>query len=110
MDIRLLTSLRLSLLILILLPHATVIVVWLKLKCLGAWRFVIFPKNSTSEKNRGIFSSIAKEYNAALIPFLLEGVAGIPELNLGDGKHPNPQGQKIVTDNVWQIIDSYVQM
>lgn len=61
-------------------------------------------------KFRGIFSSIAYDYNAALIPFLLEGVAGISELNLGDGKHPNQAGQKIVTDNVWRIIDSYVQM
>ena len=62
-----------------------------------------------TSKFRGIFSSIAKEYNAALIPFLLEGVAGIPELNLGDGKHPNPKGQQIVTENVWRIIDSYVK-
>lgn len=62
-----------------------------------------------TSKFRGIFSSIAKEYQAALIPFLLEGVAGIPELNLGDGKHPNPKGQKIVTENVWRIINSYVK-
>ena len=62
-----------------------------------------------TSKFRGLFSSIANEYNAALIPFLLDGVAGIAELNLGDGKHPNPQGQKIVTENVWRIIDSYVK-
>ncbi len=62
-----------------------------------------------TSKFRGLFASIAKEYNASLIPFLLDGVAGIPELNLGDGKHPNPQGQKIVTENVWRTIESYVK-
>lgn len=62
-----------------------------------------------TSKFRGLFSLIAKEYDASLIPFLLDGVAGIPELNLGDGKHPNPEGQKIVTENVWRIIDSYVK-
>jgi len=54
----------------------------------------------------GAFTKIAKKYNAALIPFLLESVAQIPELNLPDGKHPNAKGQKIVLENVWSILQS----
>jgi Lysophospholipase L1 and related esterases len=52
-----------------------------------------------------IFSQLALDYNADIIPFLLDGVAGIPSLNLSDGKHPNARGQKIVRDNVWDIIE-----
>lgn len=52
----------------------------------------------------GIFSKLAKEYKAGLIPFLLEGVAGNPELNLADAKHPNALGQYIVRENVWKVL------
>ena len=61
-----------------------------------------------TDKFVNIFSSIAKDYNAGLIPFLLEGVAGIPDLNLGDGKHPNAAGQKIVLENVWATLKGFI--
>ena len=51
-----------------------------------------------------IFLNLAKEYKASLIPFLLEGVAGDPSLNLADAKHPNAKGQYIVRDNVWKVL------
>jgi len=51
-----------------------------------------------------LFPDIATENNALLIPFLLEDVAGIPELNLSDGIHPNRQGQEIVAKNVFEIL------
>ena len=60
-------------------------------------------KDYTSEFAK-IFSELAIKYEAALIPFLLKDVAGIESLNLGDGKHPNASGQKIVMENVWSII------
>ena len=53
---------------------------------------------------RAIFNDIAANNDLELIPFLLEGVGGIPELNLEDGIHPNEEGQKIVADNVWAIL------
>ncbi|HND88478.1 MAG TPA: arylesterase [Saprospiraceae bacterium] len=53
---------------------------------------------------RDIFPALAKNNAAALVPFLLDGVAGIKGLNLEDGIHPNPQGQKIVAENVWAIL------
>jgi acyl-CoA thioesterase-1 len=51
-----------------------------------------------------IFPDLAKKNNAALIPFLLEGVAGNPALNLPDGIHPTAEGHKIVCENVWKIL------
>lgn len=60
--------------------------------------------NSYTKQFAAIFPKLAKEYNAALIPFLLKNVATIPSLNLEDGKHPNVAGQYIVRENVWQIL------
>ena len=53
---------------------------------------------------RKIFTAIAKANHAALIPFLLEGVGGIPSLNLEDGIHPNVEGHKIVAATVWKTL------
>jgi acyl-CoA thioesterase-1 len=47
-----------------------------------------------------IFPALAKQHQVPLIPFLLEGVAAKPELNLADGIHPNPDGYVLVVDNV----------
>lgn len=58
-----------------------------------------------SQKFRKIFPELAEEYNATLIPFLLKDVGGVKELNLPDGIHPNPKGQKIVCNNVWRILE-----
>lgn len=62
-----------------------------------------------TKKFANIFPRLAKEYNAALIPFLLENVGGIPELNLADGIHPNEEGHKIVAENVWTILQEVVE-
>jgi len=51
-----------------------------------------------------VFPDLAKANNAALIPFLLEGVGGKPELNLPDLIHPTAEGQKIVAENVWKVL------
>lgn len=51
-----------------------------------------------------IFPAVQKEAECVLIPFLLDGVAGISELNLPDGIHPNIQGHKIVAETVWQYL------
>jgi len=51
-----------------------------------------------------LFPDLAKANNAALVPFLLEGVGGKPELNLPDMIHPTAEGQKIVAENVWKVL------
>jgi len=40
----------------------------------------------------------------ALVPFLLDKVAGIESLNQRDGIHPTAQGARIVADNVWVVL------
>jgi len=57
---------------------------------------------------RNIFPELAKKNEAALIPFLLDDVAGNPELNQDDGIHPTVAGQKIVANNVWAILKEMV--
>lgn len=58
---------------------------------------------------RQMFSDLAAENELYIIPFLLEGVAGIPDLNLEDGIHPTPEGHRIVADNVWQVLEPLVR-
>ena len=53
---------------------------------------------------RAIFPDLAKKNGALLIPYLLEGVGGVPELNLPDGIHPSAEGHKIVAENVWKVM------
>jgi acyl-CoA thioesterase I len=53
---------------------------------------------------RNIYPRLARESGVALVPFLLEGVGGVPELNQHDGIHPNAAGQKIVAENVWKVL------
>lgn len=55
-------------------------------------------------KFKNIFPELAEENNIELIPFILENVAGIPELNQGDGIHPTVEGQKIMAENVWKVL------
>lgn len=54
---------------------------------------------------RDMFVDLARANRAALIPFLLEGVAGRPELNQADGIHPTAEGERLVTDNVWKVLE-----
>ncbi|MDQ7040510.1 MAG: arylesterase, partial [Rhodothermus sp.] len=51
---------------------------------------------------RAIYPALARANKAHLIPFLLEGVGGVPELNQPDGIHPTAEGQRIIAENVWR--------
>jgi len=53
-----------------------------------------------------MFGELAAKNGAALVPYLLEGVAGDPSLNLPDGIHPNAAGQKILAENVWRVLEA----
>ncbi|HVD96227.1 MAG TPA: arylesterase [Candidatus Limnocylindria bacterium] len=52
-----------------------------------------------------MFPDLAAKNAAALVPYLLEGVAGDPSLNLADGMHPNAAGQRILAENVWRVLE-----
>ena len=52
-----------------------------------------------------MFAELTSKNGALLVPYLLEGVAGDPSLNLPDGIHPNAAGQKILAENVWRVLE-----
>jgi len=51
-----------------------------------------------------MYPALAEKNHAALVPFLLEGVALAPELNQRDGIHPTAEGHSIVAENVWKVL------
>jgi acyl-CoA thioesterase I len=57
------------------------------------------------ERFAAVFKELAKRNRAALIPFVLEGVGGVRELNLPDGIHPTAKGHEIVANNVWKALE-----
>lgn len=56
-----------------------------------------------------VFRDVAEQQQVPLVPFVLEGVAGVPELMQADGVHPNAQGQPGILDNAWPVILDWVQ-
>ena len=65
------------------------------------------PTNSGPEYRKavhGVFTSLTREHQVHMIPFLLAGVAGIESLNQRDGIHPNEEGTKIVADTVYRSL------
>ncbi len=53
-----------------------------------------------------MYPEIADSMNATLIPFLLDGVGGVPTLNLPDGIHPNAEGHRKVAEVVWKTLQT----
>ena len=57
-----------------------------------------------TDRFRAVFPEVARDYDAAFIPFLLDGVAGVPRLNQPDGVHPTPAGQRIIARTVGEVV------
>jgi acyl-CoA thioesterase-1 len=55
-----------------------------------------------------VFPEIAEANAAALVPFLLDSVGGIPELNQADGIHPTAEGHRIMARTVWRVLEDVV--
>ena len=51
-----------------------------------------------------IFPELAEKNRVGLIPFLLEGVGGVPKMNLPDGIHPTAEGHAIIAETVWKTL------
>ncbi|MEN9722894.1 MAG: hypothetical protein RJB38_880 [Pseudomonadota bacterium] len=69
------------------------------------------PPNYGTEYRRrfeAIYPKLAREFKIELIPFLLEGVAGNPELNLQDGIHPNEAGQMQIAKKLAPRIEAFL--
>lgn len=62
-----------------------------------------------AQRFQAIYPELARANDIELIPFVLEGVGGIRELNLADGIHPTARGQRIVADNVWETLEPVLE-
>lgn len=64
---------------------------------------MVAPRNGGAEftqKFDAIYPRLSKDHDIPLYPFILEGVATKPELNIHDGVHPNEKGTEIIANNV----------
>ena len=78
-------------------PDVRVVIAGMQLRNYGADDYVsAFGK---------MFGELATKNGAALVPYLLDGVAGDPSLNLPDGIHPNAAGHKVLAKNVWRVLE-----
>ena len=66
------------------------------------------PCKEYRDKFNIIYSNLSDKYSLTFLPFLLEGVALKPELNLEDGMHPNPKGVQIISKNIEKKITSLI--
>jgi acyl-CoA thioesterase I len=52
-----------------------------------------------------VYREMAQKNGATLVPFLLQGVGGIPSLNQPDGVHPTAEGQRRMAETVWGVLE-----
>ena len=57
------------------------------------------------EKFESMYADLASEYGTLLVPFFMDGVALEPELLQADNIHPNENGQPVLLDNVWEVLE-----
>ena len=62
-----------------------------------------------TDRFRAVFPSAAARTGAILIPFLLDGVAGVDTLNQPDGIHPTAAGHAMVARTVWRAIEPLLE-
>jgi acyl-CoA thioesterase-1 len=58
---------------------------------------------------RAVYRRVAADRYVPLIPFFLEGVAGIGKLNQADGIHPTEEGQRRIADTIWRDLEPIVR-
>src|SRR5437879_895564 len=56
-----------------------------------------------------VYPALARQFHVALVPFLLDHVAGSETLNQRDGIHPTVEGARIVADTVWRVLEPIVE-
>jgi acyl-CoA thioesterase-1 len=78
-------------------PNVTIIIAGMQLPLLSSDGYV----SAFGE----MFGALAAKNHTALIPYLLEGVGGDPELNQYDRIHPNAAGQRVLAENVWRVLE-----
>jgi len=58
-----------------------------------------------TERFHAVYPEMARENGAELVPFLLDGVGGVPGLNQADGIHPTAAGQRKMAETVWRVLE-----
>jgi acyl-CoA thioesterase I len=81
-------------------PHAKIVIAGMKMPANMGNYAVEFEK---------MFPEIAQKNKATLIPFLLDRVGGVAELNLPDRIHPTAQGHRIVADTAWRTLENILR-
>ena len=56
-----------------------------------------------------VFPRVASAYDTLFVPFLLEGVGGVPALNQPDMIHPTAEGQRVVAELLWKTLAPVLQ-
>ena len=68
----------------------------------------VFVADRNLPGGNGFVAELDREHHAVLMPPLLTGVSGHPELLLGDGSHPNAEGYTIIVGNILPILEPYL--
>lgn len=63
-----------------------------------------------SKKFAAVFPDVSRKSSTGLVPFLLEGIGGVAELNQEDRIHPTAEGQKRVAENVWKVLEGLLKV
>jgi acyl-CoA thioesterase-1 len=58
-----------------------------------------------ADRFQQVYREVARRNGAVLVPFLLEGVGGVPSLNQSDGIHPTAEGQRRIAETVWRVLE-----
>jgi acyl-CoA thioesterase-1 len=58
---------------------------------------------------RQVYRDLARAHDVSFMPFYLDGVAGIPSLNIADGMHPNAEGSRIIERAVWRSLEPLLE-
>lgn len=61
-----------------------------------------------TEKFESVYPAVAEKHQVPLVPFFLEGVARVPELNNEDGKHPNAEGYAVIVESILEPVKSWL--
>lgn len=62
-----------------------------------------------AEKFDKIYTAISSKHQIPIIPFFLEGVARVPDLNQQDGKHPTAEGYTIIVEHIYEDVKAWLE-
>ncbi|NOT43571.1 MAG: arylesterase [Acidobacteria bacterium] len=62
-----------------------------------------------TQEFRQVYRDLAEAHDVVFVPFYLEGVAGIPSLNIQDGIHPNADGTRIIEETIWRALEPVLE-